>query len=80
MITLLSVLLFASDTAATAVQPEATAPAAVEAGKDQAKEERKICKREDDTTSRMGSKRICLTASQWRARETSVKGLGDVTK
>lgn len=79
MITLFSVLLFASDTSSTAVQPEPVA-AAIEAPKEQAKEERKICKREDDTTSRMGSKRVCLTAAQWRARETSIKGLGDVTK
>lgn len=31
-----------------------------------AKPERKICKRNDTTESRMGSKRICKTAAEWR--------------
>ena len=30
------------------------------------KGERKICKREESTESRLGGKRICLTAEQWK--------------
>jgi hypothetical protein len=30
------------------------------------KAERKICKREESTESRLGGKRICLTAEQWK--------------
>jgi hypothetical protein len=54
----------AAPTAATATTVTAPAPA-IEASK----EERKICKREAVTTSLYGSKRICLTANQWRQRE-----------
>lgn len=76
MITLLSVLLLASETPA-AVAPAPEAPVAAEASK----AERKICKREGSTESRLGSKRICLTAAEWRARDTGeMRGLGDVTK
>jgi len=28
--------------------------------------EKKICKREENTESRLGGKRICLTAEQWK--------------
>ena len=75
MITLLSVLLLASETPAAAVPPtEATVAEAP-------KEERKICKRETATESRLGSKKVCLTAAQWKARDTGeMRGLGDVTK
>ncbi|NML06856.1 hypothetical protein [Sphingomonas sp. G-3-2-10] len=37
-------------------------------------EERKICKRTQDTGSRMGSKRICKTAAEWRAMEGASNG------
>jgi len=30
------------------------------------KAEKKICKREESTESRLGGKRICLTAEQWK--------------
>jgi hypothetical protein len=76
MITLLSVLLLASETPA-AVNPASETPIAAEA----TKAERKICKREGSTESRLGSKRICLTAAEWKARDTGeMRGLGDVTK
>ena len=69
---LFSVLLLASDAAAAA-----PAPASTEAPK----EEKKICKREMATESRMGSKRVCLTAAQWRERQNDeIRGLGLVTK
>ena len=66
---LFSVLLFAADTSATntTTQPEQV-PAAGEAPK----EEKKICRREMATESRMASKRVCLTAAQWKARDTGV--------
>ena len=73
---LFSMMLLASEATATTSATTAQAPAAVEAPK----EEKKICKREEATESRLGSKRVCLTAAQWRARQTGVKGLGDVTK
>ena len=75
MITLLSVLLLASETPA-AVAPPTDATAA-----EAPKEEKKICKREGSTESRLGSKKVCLTAAQWRARDTGeMRGLGDVSK
>ena len=46
-------------TEAVATPPSAVAP----------KEERKICKRETVSTSLHGSKRVCLTATEWRKRE-----------
>ena len=74
---LFGLLLLASDPAAAAsaqpaVQPTAEAP----------KEERKICKREASTESRLGAKRICLTEAEWRARDNgdATRGLGDVSK
>lgn len=51
----------------------AQAPAPAEA-------ERKICKRDDSSSTRLGSKRICLTAAQWRARDSELRGLSDVSK
>lgn len=40
-----------------------------------AKAEKMICKRNGATESRMGSKRICKTAAQWRRNEgTSTDG------
>ena len=38
-------------------------------GADSAKAERKICKNFPDTVSRMRTKRLCLTQSQWREFE-----------
>ena len=70
----LSVLFLASatDTAVTT----APAPQATET-----KAERKICKREEATESRLGGKRVCLTAEQWRERQRrATSGLGDVSK
>lgn len=59
---LFSVMLLASDAAATVPAPEPLAT--VEAPKD----EKKICKREMASESRLGAKRVCLTAAEWRAR------------
>ena len=77
MITLLSLLLLGAETPAETAQSAPGSVATAEAPKD----EKKICKREMATESRMGSKRICLTAAQWRERQVEdVKGLGLVTK
>ena len=77
MITLLSLLLLASDTPA-ATPPVSPAPTTAEAPK----AERKICRREEATESRLGGKRICLTAAEWQARSNGgdSRGLGDVSK
>lgn len=80
MITLLlSVMLAATDATATATA--ATTPAVASQSAEAPKSERKICKRDRSTESRLGSKRTCLTAAEWKAREgDGVKGLGDVVK
>ena len=61
---LLTALLVTGDNAAAA-QPTAAVV-------DAPKEERKICKREQVSTSLHGSKRVCLTARQWKARDTGM--------
>jgi hypothetical protein len=77
MIALLSLLLLASDTSATA-PAESAAPATAE----KPKAERKICRREEATESRVAAKRVCLTAAEWQARSSGgdSRGLGDVNK
>ena len=69
---LVSALLMVGDTAATVTVP----PAIVEP-----KKERKICKRDQVTTSLYGSKRTCMTATQWKERErkATLEDLGSVT-
>jgi hypothetical protein len=64
MIALLSVLLLASET------PAAIAPSTDATAAEAPKEEKKICRREAATESRLGSKKICLTAAQWKARDS----------
>ena len=76
MISLLSLLLLASDTPAAA--PAEPAPTTAE----KPKAERKICRREEATESRVAAKRVCLTAAEWQARANGgdSRGLGDVSK
>lgn len=77
MIALLSLLLLASDTSASApAEPAASATA------EKPKAERKICRREEATESRLAAKRVCLTAAEWQARSNgdASRNLGDVTK
>lgn len=51
-------------------QPEMTKVAGTtEGGKDAGKDEKLICKRIDDTTSRMKSVRACHTKAEWRKIE-----------
>jgi len=65
---LFSVLLIASEgTAATAVTPPApVANEAVEADK-------KICKRQPVTGQLQGTKRVCMTAEQWKRVQESTQ-------
>jgi len=51
---------------AAAQEPAQAATAGAEKPK---KDEKKICRRQESTESRLGGKRICLTAEQWRARQ-----------
>ena len=66
----LSVLLLATETAAPAPQQPATA---ISQPAEAQKAEKKICKREQSTGSRMDSKRICLTAAQWKEHEQEAR-------
>ena len=52
--------------AGTLTAPAASAGPAVSAAP---AAEKKICRRTRKTESRMGSKRVCKTAEQWRAEE-----------
>lgn len=56
-------LAFAIAFAATSTADAAPSPPA------EVKEERKICMREESTGSRLGSKRICKTAAEWKAMQ-----------
>lgn len=76
-VALLSVMLFASETVATTNTTPATpiangaasAPGAPQppATAESAKEPKKICRRQPPITGQVRSKRICLTAEQWKA-------------
>ena len=71
----LSMLLLAAETtpAPVADAPAQAAPAATVGADKAEKAEKKICKRESSTESRLGSKRICLTAEQWKAAQQSAE-------
>ena len=57
---------------ANAAAPTAQAPAQAPAEAAKAdKNEKKICRREESTESRVGGKRICLTAEQWKRADQS---------
>ena len=73
---LFSVMLLASDPASSSAQAEPNAPAA-----EAPKEERQICKREPIAQSQYRTKRVCMTAAQWkaRARGEGIEDLGSVT-
>ena len=64
---MLSAPALANNEAATTAE----APQSVSAVADQPNEERKICKRFAASESRLGAKKICLTAEQWKRREQS---------
>jgi hypothetical protein len=71
-VALLSVMLIASETTAsnatTPQAPAANEAAAVEPNK-------KICKRQAVTGQLQGTKRVCMTAEQWkRAQEATQRG------
>jgi hypothetical protein len=56
---------------AAAAQTAPADPAAAQA-EAPAKKERKICRYEQATESRLGGKRICKTAAEWKAQDSSV--------
>ena len=78
MITILlnALLLVAVAPVSTATTPPAaTAPAA-----EAPRKERQICKREHVSGSLHGSKRVCMTAREWRARNGGgLEDLSDVS-
>lgn len=63
---LFSVLVLASDTAAASAPPPP--PATTEAA---APKEEKICKRQPVTGQLQGTKRVCMTAEQWKAAQAA---------
>lgn len=65
---LFSVMLLVSGNAAAT--PAAQAPTTNEAAS--AEEPKKICKREQVTGQLQGTKRVCLTAEQWRVRQEAI--------
>lgn len=63
-------LFLAALAATVSVAHESPAPASTPAP------ERKICKTESDSSSRLGGKRICRTESEWKAiREATSRDL-----
>jgi hypothetical protein len=74
---LFSVMLLVTDAAAATPAPAAPATKAAEAPK----AERQICKREPIAQSQYRTKRVCMTAAQWkaRARGEGIEDLSDVS-
>ena len=63
-VALFSVMLIASETAAT-TNPTPPAPVANESA-EAADPNKKICKRQQVTGQLQGTKRVCMTAEQWK--------------
>ena len=57
MFTLIAALSLASITAQDSTQSTPAAPAS----------ERRICRNEESTSSRLGTRRVCRTAAEWEA-------------
>jgi ribosomal protein L12E/L44/L45/RPP1/RPP2 len=55
-----------TDSASATTPAAAQAPAATAETKKSDEGEKKICKREENTESRLGGKRVCMTAEQWK--------------
>jgi hypothetical protein len=68
---------------AVAAESKQAAPAAqgAEAGAPAAKKERKICKREITSVGLHSSRRVCMTAAEWRGRNKRQEDtdMGNVT-
>ncbi len=62
---LFSVLLLTSDSAAASATPQAPDAAA------EAPKQEKICKRQPVTGQLKGTKRVCMTAEQWKASQAA---------
>lgn len=80
---LFSIMLLADAHAAhtDAAPAAATAPAPASQAAEEPKAERQICKREPIPSSQYRTKRVCMTASQWkaRARGEGIEDLSSVT-
>ena len=64
---MLALLMLAPSEAQPAPEPAKTeAQAPGQATPAAAKEEKKICRTVEDTGSRLGNKKICMTAKEWR--------------
>lgn len=55
-------------------------PAATAEPQQPVQKERRICRRMQETGSRMASSRLCLTAEQWRERESETGGSIDALR
>lgn len=55
--------------AATAMALATGGAAAADEGKPEAKKERKICREDPQTASRLGARKICKTAAEWKAEQ-----------
>lgn len=66
---LFSVLMLAASPSATTLAATPAPAVAAEAPK----AERKICRRDATSESRLGGKRICLTAAEWKARDAAMR-------
>lgn len=75
---LFSVMLLADAHSAHSGSAEATAEAPAQAV-EASKEERQICKREQVTGSNR-TKKLCMTASQWKAYESGVSWSDEASK
>lgn len=78
---LFSIMLLADAHAAHTDAAPAAATAPVSQAAEEPKAERQICKREPIPSSQYRTKRVCMTASQWkaRARGEGIEDLSSVT-
>lgn len=81
MITALFSVMLIADAHAAHAAPAPAAPEASAPATEAPKAERQICKREPIPQSQYRTRRVCMTASQWkaRARGEGIEDLGSVT-
>lgn len=75
--TLAAVALVSPALAAGQTEPKQAAPAEEVTDTSQ---NRMICKRQKDTGSRLGSKRICMTAAQWAQKKRDERAVTERTQ
>ena len=64
--------------AAGQAEPEKSAPTVEEVT--DTSQNRMVCKRQKDTGSRLGSKRICMTAAQWAQKKRDERAVTERTQ